>query len=482
MPVFPKRGVLPRLTTALALAAAAALALPAAANAATTPPPAPVAASAASVAAGRTASITTSDGRTFITDRQGRALELRGFNAGKNGRVSAADVQEMAAKGFNLLRLVVMWQYIEPTQGHYDQAYLDYIDSVLTAADKAGVHVIVDMHQDVYGPTFGSNGIPAWATRTDGLPFEADPDNWFNGYFQPAVMRAFTHLYNDADLRAAQEKLWITLARRVDHHQSLLGYDLFNEPFGEFQEGEDLVSASARIESTALSDMYDRLIHAIRTVDRTSWVFVEPTVLVGLGVPTQLRSFADARVGYAPHFYDTAVEDGADWPTDDGFVENYEAAITAYAAANRMPLIVGEWGPPNARTPGNTALVAAQVSAMERFATGWSMWYWCRSDHGGYCAMDAAGNPAPGDELVFGPYATATAGMPGTEHYDAATGAYALSYTAGPGSTEIFVPASAYGTKPRVSVTGGQPHYDAGKQLLRVTAKPGAAVTVTIGR
>ncbi|HEY1106699.1 MAG TPA: cellulase family glycosylhydrolase [Agromyces sp.] len=285
-----------RTGAALALALAASLAVPTAASAAT-PAPTPATTSTSSKAAGHGASdrdrgtVTTPDGRTFITDDQGRALQLRGFNAGKwqNDRVTAGDVAAMADQGFNFLRLIVQWEYFEPEQGHYDEAYFDYVESVLDAADREGVHVMLDMHQDVYGPAFGHGGIPAWATRTDGLPYEMDPSNWFNDYFQPAVMRAFTHLYEDADLRAAQEQLWVKLADRLEGHESLLGYDLFNEPFGEFQEGEDLATASGRIEATQLSDMYDRVIGAIRTVDDDAWLFVEPTVLVGYGVPTQLR-------------------------------------------------------------------------------------------------------------------------------------------------------------------------------------------------
>lgn len=178
------------------------------------------------------------------------------------------------------------------------------------------------------------------------------------------------------------------VADRFEDHESLLGYDLFNEPFGEFYEGEDWVSASARIESTKISDMYDRLIGAIRSVDDDSWIFVEPTVLVGYGVPTQLRTFDDPRdgeprLGYAPHFYNTGVEEGGDWVRDD-IVVNYEAGISAYPTDNGMPMIVGE-----------SALVVAQVAAMERFAGGWSIWYYCRADGGGYCAMDASGQAAP---------------------------------------------------------------------------------------
>ncbi|BDZ55050.1 cellulase family glycosylhydrolase [Agromyces marinus] len=473
MPSFPNRAA-----AGLALATAAALAL--IPTAAATAAPAPTAAAASAHAD----SVTTADGRTFITDRQGRALQLRGFNAGKwnDDRLTAADVADMADQGFNFLRLIVQWEKFEPEQGEYDEAYFDYVDSVLAAADREGVHVMIDMHQDVYGPAFGHNGIPEWATRTDGLPFVREPGNWFNGYFQPGVMRAFTHLYEDADLREAQERLWVTVAERFGGHRSLLGYDLFNEPFGEFREGEDLIAASARIEATQLSDMYDRVIAAIRTVDDDSWVFVEPTVLVGYGVPTQLRSFDDPKVAYAPHFYNTGVEDGGDWPGDDGFVENYEAAISAYAVEHGMPLIVGEWGVPNSRTPGNAALVAAQVESMERFATGWAMFYWCRSDRGGYCALDGQGLAAPGNEPAFGPYARATAGIPGTEHFESATGEYTMTYTAGAGATEIRVPASVYGDRPVVQVTGGKAHYDARAQTLRVTAKPGTAVSVVLTR
>lgn len=128
----------------------------------------------------------------------------------------------------------------------------------------------------------------------------------------------------------------------------------------------------------------------------------------------------------------------------------------------------------------HAALVAAQVAAMERFATGWTIWYYCRADGGGYCAMDAAGNAAPGNEPAFGPYARAIAGVPGAEHFDATSGEYTVSCTAGAGSSEIWVPTSTYAQTPQITVTGGKAHYNAKKQTLRITAKPGSAVAVTV--
>ncbi|MFI9320037.1 cellulase family glycosylhydrolase [Kitasatospora aureofaciens] len=402
-----------RTAVALLLAATAALSA------------APAPASAAAHGGGHparfpTGTATGPDGRTSLTDAQGRRLQLRGFNLDKYAEATPADLDSIAAQGFTLVRLPVSWTRLEPERGRLDPTELHRIGRLLDHADRLGLLVLVDFHQDVYGPEFGggTNGIPAWATRDDGLPFTPDPDDWFAGYFQPAVQAAFRHLYDDPDLRAWQADFYTRLARELRGHRSLLGYDLFNEPFGPVDGDPSdpavLAAASATLERGRLADMYRRLITAVRRVDSRAWLFVEPTVLVGQGVPTQLPGFADPRpgaprLGYAPHFYDTAVENGADWNPADGFLQQYTAAITGYPTAHRLPVLVGEWGPPNSRTPGNTRLVRGQVAAMDGFAEGWTMWYWCRGT-GGYCALDPAGHPAAGDEPAFGPYPVAVAG------------------------------------------------------------------------
>ncbi|MGV9269787.1 cellulase family glycosylhydrolase [Kitasatospora sp. NPDC003701] len=492
-----------RTAVALLLAATAALAVPLSAT------PAQARDSARGSAQGQahdrparagfpTATATAPDGTTDLTDATGRRLRLRGFNLDKYAEATEQDVAALAAQGFTLIRVAVSWTRLEPTRGHLDPAELRRLHRVLDWADRYGVLALVDFHQDVYGPKYGGGdrGIPLWATRDDGLPFTPDPDDWFAGYFQPAVQAAFRHLYDDPDLRAWQADFYTRLARELRGHRSLLGYDLFNEPFGPV-DGDPtdpavLAAASAALEQGRLADMYRRLIRAVRHVDSRAWLFVEPTVLVGQGVPTRLPGFADPRpgaprLGYAPHFYDTAVESGADWDPSGGFVENYTAAITAYPAAHHLPVLVGEWGPPNARTPGNTQLVRRQVAAMDGFAAGWAMWYWCRGN-GGYCALDPAGRPAPGDEPAFGPYPVAVAGTA------VRTGATAVGHLVGwtaDGSgrtTELVLPAAAFPAGVRISVTpaarveldqpaGGQ----AGTARIRLPhTRPGTPVTVTL--
>ncbi|TVL91383.1 cellulase family glycosylhydrolase [Streptomyces sp. SAJ15] len=441
--------------------------------------------------------VITPDGRAHLADRHGRALRPRGLNLGKTDTVTEDRVAKLAADGFDLMRLNIQWERVEPRRGHYDTGYLRYLDRILGWADRHRVLVLVDWHQDVYGPAFGHNGMPAWATRTDGLPFEPNPDDWFSDYFQPAVQAAFTHLYDDADLRAAQAAVYAKVAATLRGHPSLLGYDLFNEPFGPIagdpSDPADQLAAAIRLETGRLPAMYRRLIAAIRSVDRDAWLFLEPTVLVGQGVPTSLPGFTDPRpgadrLGYAPHYYDTAVESGADWDPTGGFIEAYEAAIGRYPVAHRLPVLVGEWGPPRATTPGNAELVRRQVASLRGFASGWAMWYSCAAPGGaGYCVYDGDGTPAPGKEPAFAPYATAVAGAPRSETYDATDGGYALTLTADRTSrrawTWLELPAAVCPDGARVSVTGAGRavvrEEPGGVAVLLPAVRPGATVTIT---
>ncbi|MER5353179.1 cellulase family glycosylhydrolase [Kitasatospora sp. NPDC002551] len=476
--------------TAAALLLTAALALPAAPARAHSPSPAP---------AFPTGTATAPDGRTDLTDAAGRRLQLRGFNLDKYAEATEQDVRSIAAQGFTLIRLPVSWTRLEPTRGRLDPAELRRLHRLLGWADRYGVLALVDFHQDVYGPWFGGGdrGIPPWATRDDGLPFEADPDDWFAGYFQPAVQAAFRHLYDDPDLRAWQADFYTRLARELRGHRSLLGYDLFNEPFGPVDgdpaDPEVLARSAAALEQGRLAAMYRRLITAVREVDTRAWLFVEPTVLVGQGVPTRLPGFDDPRpgtprLGYAPHFYDTAVESGADWDPSGGFVERYTAAITGYPAAHRLPVLVGEWGPPDSRRPGNALLVRRQVDAMDGFAAGWALWYWCRGN-GGYCALDPAGRPAPGEEPAFGPYPVAVAGTAARTTADGSRHTVRWETDGTGRATEIALPAAGFPAGARVTVQPagaraevGQPGGErAGHVRVRLPhARPGTPVTVTL--
>ncbi|WP_030703252.1 MULTISPECIES: cellulase family glycosylhydrolase [unclassified Streptomyces] len=423
-----------------------------------------------------------------LTDDQGRTLTLRGWNVeDKANRGEAAlsaiterHFRDLRANGFNFARLLVFWDDLEPRRGQYSERYLRKIERVLDWARKHRVHVLIDAHQDVFGPAFGHRGIPEWATRTDGLPFTPNPDDWFSEYFEPAVQRAFTHLYEDPDLQRAQAAMWQLLAQRFGDHPAVIGYDLINEPMGELREGEDLPTAARRIEAQHLTPMYNRLARAVRVKDRDTWIFVEPTPIVGEGVPTGLGRIEDRRTVYAPHFYDTAMEAGADYDPDAGWIEAYEAAVTVYPARHRMPVVVGEWGPLNNSLPNMGRFYREAVDSLNRYSSGWAGYVWCYG--GGYCAVDERGRFRTNKEQTATPYAPAVAGTVRSDTYDAGTRTYRLAYRASarPGVTELSLPQSAQGW--RVAVSGPARvlgRTGPGARPL-VLAWPGSQVVVTV--
>ncbi|MFF0465026.1 cellulase family glycosylhydrolase [Streptomyces mexicanus] len=420
-----------------------------------------------------------------LTDRLGRVLTLRGWNIeDKTHRgdsalsaVTERHLRDMRAKGFDFARLLVFWDDLEPRPGRYSDAYLRRIQRILDWAARHDVKVVIDAHQDVFGPAFGHRGIPEWATRTDGLPFTAHPDDWFAEYFEPAVQRAFTHLYEDGDLRRAQARAWRVLAGRFAHHPAVIGYDLMNEPMGEVRAGEDLSTAARRIEREQLTPMYDRLADAVRSADRDAWVFVEPTPIVGEGVPTGLGRVDDPKVVYAPHFYDTAMEAGADYDPRAGWIEAYERAVTEYPRRYRVPVVVGEWGPPDSSLPHMNRFYRDAMASLGRYTSGWAGYVWCYGS--GYCAVDDTGAFRANKELTAEPYAEAVAGTVRSAAHDAGAGVYRLEYDAarhGSRVTVLSVPEGRW----RVTADGGTAAVRRAGSRVWVSAQPGSRVVVTV--
>ncbi|MFF8403955.1 cellulase family glycosylhydrolase [Streptomyces sp. NPDC015684] len=422
-----------------------------------------------------------------LTDRQGRVLTLRGWNIEDKAHrgeealtgITERHLRDMRAEGFDFARLLVFWDDLEPRPGRYSRSYLQKIGRVLDWADRYGVRVVIDAHQDVFGPAFGHRGIPEWATRTDGLPFTAHPDDWFAEYFEPAVQRAFTHLYEDRDLRAAQVRMWRVLAARFARHPAVLGYDLINEPMGEARPGEDLATAARRVERDQLTPMYNRLADAVRSADRDAWVFVEPTPIVGEGVPTGLGRVDDPRVVYAPHFYDSAMEAGSDYDPGAGWIEAYERAVTAYPKRYRVPVVVGEWGPLDSTLPHMNRFYRDAMASLGRYAAGWAGYVWCYG--GGYCAVGDTGAFRPNKELTAEPYAESVAGTDVSAAYDAGRGVYRLAYRAFPRGSRVSVlsvPPGAW----RIRAGGRATVVRGPDGRARVLAAPGSRVTVTVER
>lgn len=434
------------------------------------------------------------DGRVYVADAQGRALQFHGFNIKTTDPAGAASDALLAAaadRGLDHLRLSFFWDQLEPTQGHFDEAYLDDLVTVLDRAEAHGIHVILDMHQDVFGEAFDSSGIPAWATRTDGGAY-VPQDVWFLTYLQPAVQNAWEHLYEDADLRQAQVDAWLHVVERVKNHPAVFGYDLLNEPFGKIRAGEDLFTAAARVERVQLTAMYQRLTDAISAVDPNHWVFIEPPNLASLGIPTSLGEVHGPKVILYPHMYDSSIETATYQPGaevtgfDPNFFANWAAAITTYTDRVHIPMLIGEWGVAHPDNPGMDEFVRRSLTTLDAVSSGWSVFNWCAGS--GYCPIDAASQDRPGIGQIFEPYARAIAGAPTSSTYGFDTRELRVRFSdnTATGPTEIFLPASrAYPNGWRVETSDPDgtwsQQFDEGSGVLSVTtARTGAAHAICV--
>ena len=133
---------------------------------------------------------------SWICDEEGRSLILRGCNLGGSTKVpvvedaSAGKVSftgkpfpleaaeerfaELKRWGLYFNRLVVPWETIEHEgPGMYDEEYLAYLRKLLLIAEKQGIYVWIDPHQDVWGRAAGGDGAPAWTLESLGIKTEA---------------------------------------------------------------------------------------------------------------------------------------------------------------------------------------------------------------------------------------------------------------------------------------------------------------------
>ena len=309
-----------------------------------------------------------------IIDELGRTVLLRGINVNQLGEyytdnpanpstipLTERDFQQIAALGFNVVRLLTTWSRWEPQPGVLDTAYLAQVRQAIEWARANDLYVIVDMHQDAWGPyvatpptetcdaplsgNVGWDGAPAWATLTDGLP----TCKLLLREAAPAVAQAWTNFYVD---RAGpggvgiQQRLvttWARIAESLAGDPIVAGYDLLNEPNPGY-----LINDLA-----ALGPFYRRAVDAIRAGERSGGgpsrlVFFEPSALwSALSYhPTPNPGFSgDAALVFAPHVYAGSLTADQSTPLAGllSIAQGHDNA-KVWAAAFGTTYFSGEWG------------------------------------------------------------------------------------------------------------------------------------------
>lgn len=331
-----------------------------------------------------------------------------------------SDIEQLMAhyakRGFNLIRLGIFWDGVEPEPGVYDEHYLNRIKRVVECAEELRIYVFLDMHQDLFSVKF-IDGAPAWATLDEGLPHPGDLSLWYDAYLKsPAVIKAADNFWANAPaldgvgLLDHYERMWEHIADRFKGHANMIGLEPMNEPYmGSIapQTFQAAVEAVRRINPSfdlndpltvspeasecmftimterfawfdreTLMPFYNRILKAIRKAGNIPLVtggnIYASVVKTGISRITDELGNPDTQQIYAPHGYDSVVD------TDNYHLYSKENVSRIFAQKREsqlelnLPVIVGEWGnfPSGNYTNG---LIEHMTGILERYL--WSSTY-----------------------------------------------------------------------------------------------------------
>jgi hypothetical protein len=364
-----------------------------------------------------------------LLDAAGRSVILRGLqhhslqDVRYGGReVMPDDYPRIASWGFNSLRVAFSWSRIEPTRGSYDDAYFAEMRAVLDAAQAAGLGVILEWHQDMWGKCSQPADSPT-TPNANGAPDWTCPADYEKSFLKFGVL--FDRLYaNEDGLLDAYLAAWTEVVKRFGSHPAVVGYDIFNEPHGSAE--------SPALERDGVFPMYRKTIAALRSAGAKQLIFLDAPIgrYDTFVMYTEPFASVDPGLVYAPHLYTNWI--GLYYlkrgPTQESKERDFSTA-TEQGAALGLPVWNGEWGV-NYNLESVLEDLERHVLLEDRYRMGSSYWAFQRAV------------PGQGDDSISGgqailntdrtirydlldklarPYAVQTPGTLATLKYDFAT-------------------------------------------------------------
>lgn len=438
----------------------------------------------------------------WITDRAGRVVILHGWNmVYKVGSYRPADagfggddMRFLRRHGFNTIRLGVIQNGVEPelpsagTRPEYRERYLRSIGRTERRLAEHGIFTLLDVHQDLYNERFEGEGFPDWAVVGDAATMPAEPKQGFPANYlgMPALNRAYDHFWmNDADaagrpLQSSFAAMWRQMARKFRDRRKVLGFNILNEPWPGSQYPSCVSTEGCpAFDTQLLRPFSERVLKAIREVDRETLVWYAPLLTFDFGAKTSIGDLGDPRTGFAFNMYCLAEIVPGTPPSACG--TGYELTLDNAEAQSELTgdaLLMTEF----AATDDLDKITEIAGLADERMI-GWQQWHYCDCEDptttgtGIQSIVSDPHRPPRGTNLNRGkllassrPYPQVVAGTPLAYGFDPEGKVFRLRYsTETPAGrtlrrklrTEVFIPPAHYPAGYRVEVTGA-----------RVTSRP----------
>ena len=392
-------------------------------------------------------------GRIFV-DSQGRQRLFNGVNLCDKGTDTPESpvrvynspfyedtIAELAKNGFNIVRLGMTWDAVEPEPGKYCEEYLDKVEKVADLCEKYGIYFYLDMHQDLYygEKGLGGDGAPKWACLTGGAEFKPVKFVWAEGYFWGrATHRAFDAFWNNekvngVPLQTYFQNMWKHIAESIKDHPALCGFDFLNEPFPGTPGGKVFRKLIAGVAKTVVADRRvkipfmlkqlasgnavrclepyndfslfrkatsggDRLIKqfdiqkyfpfingvasAVREVTDNGIIMMENCYYSNLGIPYSVPAVVvkgkrEPNLCFAPHAYDIMVDTPEYKYASNTRVGGIFDEHKRSQERLDVPLLVGEWG---GQSEGTDWLYHIDYLLNKFDENQWSQTYWAYYD------------------------------------------------------------------------------------------------------
>ncbi len=328
--------------------------------------------------------------RYHLRDKDNRIVVYHGVNVancakgapGFTGWHTKEDFARLQKWGFNCVRYLVFWEAVEPTEGVYDENYIDSVIERIHWMQELGLDVVIDFHQDLYSRKFTGNGFPDWTLHDDGIPFHPR-SRWNFNYFEKAVIRSYTNFWASRALRDKYVAMVEHVVRRIDTLPNVAGVDIMNEPF----PGMNL-----RFEAGILSAFYGDMQAMWRRNAFAAPMLFEPMMYNSGGLPTGLTFQPGNRCVFAPHYYDPLCHEGYVY---GGFAKFWMRlwARERLKDAQRFhtPLLYGEFGIAST-TAGHLEYLTDFLNLLDHNQASWTYYSYDKSDRESFGIVDNAGN------------------------------------------------------------------------------------------
>ena len=339
-----------------------------------------------------------------MRDGDGNVLLLRSVNFSGQAKgtddhlfpFTSADLETLLAGGINSVRLLTFWKAVTPdAPGQVDQGYVDAFVAQVEQLSAAGLYVVVDMHQDLWGVPFAAHGAPGWACPPEISAGYEPSGAWWTNYASPQVTGCFDLFWEDLSLQQDFIDAWTALAAAVCPQERVVGFDLLNEPY----PGSALFDETW--DNDVLMPFYERVLEAIEGVCPGRLYFVEHSAgfVIGWAEPLVVDEALRDRVVYAGHFYPQEIHE----PSGTGYDGDADAMadrVWHYVGThveNKTAVWVSEYGGMSDSANFDLYLQDLHtIYASHNIST--ALWDYDRSD-GGFALLDATGIMKP----VFNP-------------------------------------------------------------------------------